>query len=44
MYSRRRKIKLPSSLAGAKNDHIIIPLGAEAFKRDFPNAAVSLLD
>jgi len=39
-----RKSQVPVLAAWGKNDTIFIPEGAEAFKRDLPNAEVHLLD
>lgn len=39
-----RKSQVPLLAAWAKNDAIFVPPGAEAFKRDLPNAKVELLD
>lgn len=39
-----RKTQVPLLAAWGKNDQIFIYPGAEAFKRDLPNAEVHLLD
>ena len=39
-----RKVKPPVLAVWGKNDPIFIPPGAEAFKRDVPNAEIHLLD
>ncbi|KAH7123679.1 putative hydrolase [Dendryphion nanum] len=39
-----RKSQVPLLAAWGKNDAIFVPPGAEAFKRDLPNAKVELLD
>jgi len=39
-----RKSQVPLLAFWGKNDVIFIPAGAEAFKRDLPNAEVHLLD
>jgi pimeloyl-ACP methyl ester carboxylesterase len=41
-YSRESQV--PVLAAWGKNDAAFIPAGAEAFKRDLPNAEVHLLD
>ncbi|KAF2266090.1 alpha/beta-hydrolase [Lojkania enalia] len=39
-----RKSQVPVLVAWGKNDVIFIPPGAEAFKRDLPNAQISFID
>lgn len=39
-----RKSKVPLLAVWGKNDQIFVPAGAEAFKRDLPDAEVHLLD
>jgi pimeloyl-ACP methyl ester carboxylesterase len=39
-----RRSKPPLLAIWGKNDRIFVPAGAEAFKRDNPNAAVQLLN
>jgi pimeloyl-ACP methyl ester carboxylesterase len=39
-----RKSQVPLLAAWGKHDFIFIPPGAEAFKRDLPNAEVHFLD
>ena len=39
-----RKSQVPVLAVWGKNDQIFVPPGAEAFKRDLPNAEVHLID
>jgi len=39
-----RKSQIPLLAAWGKNDMVFVPAGAEAFKKDLPNAEVHLLD